>query len=243
MSSGLRESRRFARRRRRRRVLKYAFILVALGGLGLVSFESGRGLSTVQLHQAREEIDSLSRAKAALEQQNTELRTAAQTAKLREAQLQQRYDKDVPKGERQALLALVDEQLGKGAKADRLRFLIAAASHQEKCDGKPVTKRFIVRTPLYSGANAVVTFADDALTVTAAGESAADAQGKAQAWFDPAKPIVLEIAQLGEQPRQVSGMLPLHHAVIVNGAEYRMNVVAGETRGFVKVTADRCQFP
>lgn len=243
MSSGLRESRKFAQRQRRRRLLRYVFVLTMLVGLGLVSFETGRQLSEAELRQARQDISRLTSAKAALEQENAALTAAAETARTGRAELQRRYDKDVPQGERRALLALVDGQLAAGAKIDRLRFLISAASHQEKCDGEPVTKRFLVRTPLYEGPASAVTLADAALTVTASGEPAQDAQGQVLAWFDPSKPIALEIARLGEKPGRLSGKLPLQHALVVNGYEYRLNVVAGEPRGFVKVTADRCQFP
>lgn len=243
MSSGLRESRHFARRQRRRRALKYVLVLAVLGGLGVAIFESGKGLSQAELHEARQQIVRLAQAKAALERDNAALRAATETARLRKAELQQRYEKDVPKGERLTLLSLVDEELKQGAEIARLRFLIAAASHQEKCDGEPLTKRFIVRTQLYSGPESVVTFANDALTVTAIGEPAVDAQGKVQAWFDPAKPVALEIGRLGEGPSRRSGMLPLQHALVVNGDEYRFNVVPAERRGFVKITADRCRFP
>ncbi len=214
-----------------------------LGGLGLAAYQSGRTLSERGLRQAQDKISSLMRMVNTLERQNKELGTIAESARKHEAELQRRYKTDVPKGERKILLTLVDEQLEKGAKADRLHFLISAASHQEKCDGEPVTKRFIVRTPLYDGANASVGFANDALTVTAEGESALDAQGRVLAWFDPSKPITLKVAQLGEGPKPLSGTLPMHHAVVVNGSEYRFSVVMGDRQGFVNVTADRCRFP
>lgn len=243
MSSGLRESRNFARRQRRRRVLKRFFVLAALAGLGLMAYISGKALSQRALHQARDEVSRLKASVATLERRNMELREAAAIAKRETTELQRRYESDVPKGRRKTLLALIDEQLGKGAKIERLSFLISAASLEEKCDGKPVTKRFIVRTPLYDGASASVRFADDALTVTAEGEPALDDQGRVLAWYDPAKPVTLGLARLGKAPQKLSGKLPMHHALVVNGSEYRLSVVQGERRGFVNVTADRCRFP
>jgi hypothetical protein len=224
-------------------VFKWVFVLSLLGGLGVTAYQSGSALSERALNQAREEIGRLRESVAALERDNAALRTAAEVARMREAETKQLYEKDVPAGQRKALLSLVDEQLGQGAKADRLRFLISAASVKEKCDGEPVTKRFIVRTPLYDGPASAVQFADDALTVTAEGTPASDAQGRVLAWYDPAKPITLEIARLGRPPDRLSGELPIHHAVVVNGSEYRLSVVPGERRGFVQVTSDRCRFP
>lgn len=243
MSSGLRESKHFARRQRRRRLLKYGFVLAFLAGFGAVSFGTGRELSESALRQARQEIARLNSAKAALERQNAALRTAAETARLERAELQRRYAEDVPKGPSKALFELVRDQLSQGAKADRLRFLIAAAGHKRKCDGQPVTKRFIVRTPLYDGAATTVTFAESALTVTASGEAAENADGRVQAWFDPARPVTIEIARLGEAPKRLTGTLPIQHALVVNNHEYRFSFVPGNRQGFANATVDRCAFP
>ena len=243
MSSGLRESRNFARRQRRRRLLRYIVVVAALGGLGLASYRSGQLLAEREVRLAQDEIGRLKQANAALEKRNARLRTAAETARLRHAQLKEPYESEVPKGARRMLLSLVDKQLEAGAKGDRLRFLISAAGHRETCDGTPVTRRFLVRTALYDGPASSVRFADGALTVTATGEPAKDESGRIQAWFDPARPISVEIARLGEKPGRVSGTLPMQHALVANGAEYRFSFIAGESRGFVSATADRCRFP
>lgn len=213
------------------------------GGLGLASYQSGKTLAELELRQAQGEIARLAGKVRELEAKNAELRTVAEISKMREAELQRRYDTEVPTGDRKALLALIDEQLGKGARTDRLRFLIAAASDEEKCDGEPVTKRFIVRTPVHDGGSASVSFADGSLTVSADGEPAVDDQGRVLAWFDPAKTLTLKTARLGEPPKSLQGTLPMHHALVVNGSEYRLSVVAGDRAGFVNVTADRCRFP
>jgi hypothetical protein len=243
MSSGLRESRHFARRQRRRRFLKYVFMLTMLAGLGLVSFETGRQLSEAELRQARHEVSRVTAEIATLRQEAAQAQEAAEAARAERTEMQRRYEADVPTGDRLALLDLVDEQLAKGADPDRVRFLIAASSNEERCDGAPVTRRFMVRTPLYEGIDSVVTLANAALTVTARGEPATDPQGQILAWFDPMKPISLEIVRLGGRTERVDGTLPLQHALVVNSDEYRMSFVAGERRGFVNVTADRCRFP
>ncbi len=243
MSSSLRKSRSSARRQRRSRFLKWLFVLLALGGLGLFAYMSGQSLSERSLNQALDRISQLENQTATLEGRNEDLLNAAATDRRELAALQSRYDADVPKGERQKLLGLVDEQLGKGASLDRLSFLISAADQDEKCDGEPGTKRFLVRTPLYDGPNASVQFADGALTVTAEGEPAVDEDGRPLAWYDPSKPITLGLAPLGQAPQTFGGTLPMHNKIVINGSEYRLTVVAGDSRGFVNVTADRCRFP
>lgn len=243
MSSGLRESRRFATRQRRRRQIRILTVIAVLVGLGVFAYQSGKTLAERELRQAQEEVMRLMKRVAELERQNAEARGAVAVAQREKAEWEQRYRADIPAGERKALLALIDEQLKKGARPDRLRFLISVASQQEKCDGKPVTKRFIVRTPLHDGAAVSVNFAEDALTVMADGESAFDQQGRVLAWFDPAKPIKLKLVRLGGKTEELSGTLPLHHKTLINGAEYRLSAVAAKTQGFVNVTADRCRFP
>lgn len=243
MSSGLRESRNFARRQRRRRRIKFFTAVAVFGGLGLLSYQSGKTLAERELRQAKDEVTRLMAQVAELQRQNAGAKEAVATARRQKTEWEQRYRTDIPTGERKALLGLIDEQRRKGAKPDRLRFLISAASEQEKCDGKPVTKRFIVRTPLHNGANVSVRFADDALTVTAEGEPAHDAEGRVLAWFDPAKPIKLTLVRLGGQTKQLSGKLPLYDKILVNGSEFRLSAVNGNAQGFVSVTADRCRFP
>lgn len=243
MSSGLRESRHFARRQRRGRFFRRLFVLAVLVGLGVFAYTSGKTLSQQGLIQARKDIERLEKEVDTLKRRNIALQTATGVAQRETAALRRRYDADVPKGERKNLLAMVDTQLKKGAKPDRLAFLISMGSHEEKCDGEPVTKRFLVRTPLYDGPAGSVRFADGALTVTAEGDPAVDAEGRVLAWYDPAKPITLGLARLGQSPEKLPGTLPMHTKLVVNGSEYRLSVSKGDSRGFVNVTADRCKFP
>jgi hypothetical protein len=41
---------------------------------------------------------------------------------------------------------------------------------------------------------------------------------------------------------EIEGKLPLHHSLQVGDSEYRFTATAGD-RGFMNVTADRCNFP
>ena len=74
------------------------------------------------------------------------------------------------------------------------------------------------------------------------GQSATSASGQPEGWYDPAKPVVLKFSHLGGESSEVTGMLPLHHSMLVGDSEYRFTATAGD-RGFINVTADRCKFP
>jgi hypothetical protein len=110
----------------------------------------------------------------------------------------------------------------------------------ENCVDDPDTKRFIVRTPLQKGANDSVSF--HGITVTASGESAVNESGQVEAWFDIDKPLSVAFTQLGGEAKAKTGLLPLHHALIVQDKEYRFTLTAGP-RGFVLVTGQRCAYP
>lgn len=243
MSLSLRQSRALDRRRRRARFVKWIFALAILGGLGVAAYESGTHLARREVVRLDREVAVLRQQVDGLKKQNAVLAGDAGAARLRERDLQRRYAADVPTGDAKALLDLVQQRLKAGVSPDRLKFMIGAATAQPKCDGKPVTKRFIVRTPLTAGANDTVTFADRSITVSASGTPALAANGAPEAWFDPGAPVTLVFTALGGDAVTAKGMLPLSKSVVHNGSEYRFTARIGQTRGFVDVTADRCDFP
>ncbi len=110
------------------------------------------------------------------------------------------------------------------------------------CKGEPATRRFLVKTPIYQGANDSVNFAANTITVTASGVSATDDAGNPEAWFDPALPITVQFAELGGGQSDVQGILPLHHSLVINDREHKFSIVAG-ARGFANVTGDECRYP
>jgi hypothetical protein len=138
------------------------------------------------------------------------------------------------------LLDRVKEKLDAGVDIERLQFLVDAATNTPRCSEQPASKRFMVQTLLFAGANDSVVFADGTITVTARGESAVDADGKAEAWFDPAQPIKLILTLIGGKVSEVSGKLPLHTSVVVGDHEHRFTATAGP-QGFVQVTGERCE--
>lgn len=243
MSSGLRESRSHARRQRRKRMAKWLFVAAIFVGLGAFAYQTGSVLAEREVVRLRDDLAAKTRTVDELRHENAALRTAADDARRTAAEWHRRYTKDVPTGTRKALLTEVEQQMAAGVKAERLRFLIGAAAHQRACSGQPLTKRFLVRTPIATGPVSAVTFADGAITVTAEGAPALDPQGRPLAVFDPAQPITVRFTALSGAETKATGTLPLQHAMVVNDSEYRFNITDGERRGFLQTTADRCDFP
>ncbi len=243
MSLGLHHQRTLERRRRRWRLVKWLLAVAAIAALGAVSYQAGSEFAKREVSRLRQEVDELSTEAASLRDENLKLQVQAEAAQRRSAEWQRRFETEVPKGRSGELLALVETQIEKGADPRRIAFMIEAAAKKQSCDGKPATRRFLVRTPIYAGANDSVSFAKNTVTVTGEGESATDASGRPEAWFDPAKPVNLQFVEPGGSRSEVAGLLPLYHSVVRGNSEYRFTIVAAEQRGFVNVTAERCAFP
>ncbi len=224
------------------RVLRWGALAVLLIGAGVFLYSTGAELAERALEQSQKRVAELEEENLSLRQRAISQQSEVEAARLREQTLAERYRRDVPAGRLRELMEQLRAKLQSGIDPQRLQFLIAAAGHVQKCDQQPETKRFVVRTALSGGANDSVSFAGNALTVTARGQSATDAGGRPEAWFDAAMPISLTVAAIGGDTREVQGQLPLHAALVHDGSEYRFSALAGE-RGFVEVTVDRCDFP
>ena len=239
-SGGWRHERRI---RRRRWIVRLIFALV-LGAGVVFTYAAGQETAKIEVGNLRAEIDRLKETLATLKTHDGDLAASFESARVEAERWKQRFESEVPSGAAQDLLARIRRQLDAGVKAERLALLIQAADRASKCAAAPVSKRFIVRTPLTaSGVGDSVTFADNAITVTANGVSAQSPEGKAEARFDPAKPITLSFVHLGGGKEEVQGILPLSHTVALKGEEIRIGAIAGEAAGFLRVTAERCELP
>lgn len=232
-----------AARLRRQRTIRWLFAMVFFLFLGTTSYWVGARLAEREVSALQQQVDELSRNVAELRDHNARLQAQAAEAGANEARWQARYKAEVPTGDIKELLAMVKGQIDKGADPERVAFLVNRAADKRSCDSETQTKRFLVRTPLYTGANDAVTFAGNTITVTAQGASATNADGNPEAWFDPAKPVTLSFVEPGGVGSEASGTLPLHHSVVRGDEEYRFSVVDGDRRGFVSATVERCAFP
>ncbi len=242
MSLGLHDTHARRRRRARRSFVRWLLGLGAIVAVGMIAYELGSSLTERELEELGQRLAELSGRVEELEQQNTGLQAdlILKDRRLKDSVL--RYERDVASGTLVALMERIREKLEAGVDEDRLGFLIDSAGNLRSCDNKPVTKRFMVRTPISRGVNDSVSFANNRITITALGESALNAEGKVEAWFDPARAIALRLTQIGGKTTIEKGKLPLHASVIVKNKEYKYSVVAGQQRGFVEITGDRCDY-
>jgi hypothetical protein len=233
-------------RRRRRRAFQWRFLktVVALAVmLAAGGYSYQVGVSASQVRSEKLEADLVR-----FQDSNLELRDRLALSIQRSEQaesaletLRRRYAANVPQGELAALMDQLAAQRAAGVDLERLAFMIDAAGQPPACDGAPATKRFVPRTVVSTGPVSFVRF-DDRVTVTATGEPARNAEGLAEAGFDPAVPLRLDFRTLDGAVATVEGLVPLTHQMVVGEREYRFSVVAGE-RSFVEITAQACTLP
>ena len=175
------------------------------------------------------------------EQIKTDLQAKYQTLSIQYQQLAERYNRDLPQGDLAQLTALLKEQLAKGTPPKRLAQILRSAQPPQNCSDT-VNKRFILSTPIYKGPQSAITFADGAITVTGSGEPSINSKRSKEAWFDPGKPVTITFQIIGGKKEEKTGLLPLHHSVIVQNREYRFTISEGP-RSFIIITSDSCDYP
>ncbi len=223
-------------------LVRWVLVLAIIGGAGYFAYIGGEKLAREEVVVLEQQIGNLREENATLRTEMAGLEAAVRQAHADVAQWRQRYEREVPGDTEQAILDLVRQRRDEGISIGRLAFIVSEAEEEPTCVTDPVTRRFIVQTPIFGGANDSVSFADNTVTVTAQGVSARSAAGAPEAWFDPGQEVVARFTHIGGATSETRGLLPLQHAMVVDGVEYRFGLVAGD-RSFVSVTADACQFP
>ncbi len=242
MSFWIQEERSDRVRRRRRALVRRLLGLALIGVLGYYGYQAGNMVAESKLDGFNSEIARLENTIAGLEQKLVERRIALKAERRIAREWQRRYQENVLDEQMKALVALIGAKLDAGVDQERLAFLIDAAGNPRTCDGNAKTKRFLVQTPLFKGANDAVGFNSNTITVTAQGYSAVNEAGQREGWYDPAKPITLRFTHIGGEVREKTGKLPLHDSLVVGDDEFRFSAVSG-AQGFVKVTGERCDYP
>ncbi|MEI8393632.1 MAG: hypothetical protein WCF85_02775 [Rhodospirillaceae bacterium] len=241
MTLGLYDSERRYRRRVWTGFIKFILFILFVLGVGLFAYQIGVEQLKDRDAGLRNEVSQLARQKGELELFATQLQEVARTAEARANDLEERLKQEVPRGDLAKLAQLAAERLTSGVAADRLAFVITSAQNKRNCQ-QPETKRLQASTQIYKSPNRSVSFASGTLTVIGEGLSARDSSGNPEGWFDPGQPVTLHITPQGGKESVATGVLPLHHSVVVDNTEYRFTAVAG-SRSFIEITTDRCGYP
>jgi hypothetical protein len=223
---------------KRRKIITLCVIVALLCGLSY--FWGGEVVRSGEMAYKQQAM-KLQEERGQLEKTITTLKSEAQSSDTRYQQLEARYNTEVPQGEFRKLTDLVKKQLDSGIKPERLSFVIESARPPKNCT-EPQSKRFVVKTPVYSGPHGTVAFGNGAITVTGDGVPAVSAAGSPEAWYDPGKAVKITFIEIGGKETVKEGLLPIQHSMVIGGKEYRFTVAAGE-RSFITVTSDSCDYP
>ncbi|MBL8637209.1 MAG: hypothetical protein JNN09_01775 [Alphaproteobacteria bacterium] len=230
------------RDRAAKRFHAFLIFLIVGGGCLSVGFWMGRQHSVIRIDTLQKEAEDARRQVTLLQEDLTKVRAEAQTAASRLDQLQSQYQKDLPEnGPMRDLVEILRKQLEDGMSPDRLSFVIRSARPPRNCSD-PASKRFMIRTPAYSGPDSTAAVGEGAVLISGIGASSRNKEGQPEAWYDPSQPITVTFKAAGAETERKMGTLPFQHSLIAGGREFRFTLSEGE-RSFVKVTYDSCDYP
>lgn len=216
-------------------------ILVAAAFIGF-GFWMGRQHVVFQIESLKKEAVSAKADAKKMQEDLTRTRAESQTSNLRFEQLQQQYDQELPaEGPTRELVKLLRKQLDDGMSPERLSFVIRSARPPRNCSD-PLTKRFMVKTPAYSGPDSAATIGEGAVSVSGIGASSRNKNGQLEAWYDPTQAVTVAFKTAAGDLERKKGTLPIQHSLIAAGREYRFTLSEGE-KSFIKVTYDSCDYP
>ncbi len=233
--------RRYLERDRKRNNKIIASIMV-FAAIATTSFWLGRQHASYQINSLNSEVQDSRKQIAALQEEQTKLSAEAKTANSRFEQLQSQYEKDLPdQGPIREIVELVRKQLSDGMSAERLAFVLRSARPPRNCTD-PASKRFIVKTPAYTGPDSAAAFGEGAVTISGIGASMRNQAGEPQAWYDPSQSVTVTFKSSDGTSEKKTALLPIQHSMIAGGREYRFTLSEGE-KSFIKATYDSCDYP
>jgi hypothetical protein len=221
---------------------KGILFFVAMAACFGFGFFIGGQNAVVQNGTLKMEVEDMSGKLETLQDELTTVRAEAQTATSRLEQLKSIYEKEMPQeGPLREIVEMVRQQIADGMAPERLAFVLKSARPPRNCSD-PSSKRFIIKTPAYKGAESIVTVGEGAVVISGKGSSAKTRDGQLESWYDPTQPVDLIFKTSGGETESKSGLLPFQHSIISKGKEYRFTIAEGE-KSFVKVTFDSCDYP
>lgn len=230
------------RRRSAQRAMSAAFVIGIIALLIGFGFWIGKQFGVQENANLNMRIKLLEAESLDLENTLTETRVEAQTANLRYKQLQESYKDIISEGPMEELIMMLKTQIEEGMDPQRLAFVIRSARPPSNCSD-PETRRFVVSTPAYQGADSTISIADGQLRIKGSGISARNKNGKPEAWYDPAKRIKITFSPTAQGvSEEKSAVMPLKHSMVIGNREYRFTISEG-ARSFAKVTFDSCDYP
>lgn len=211
------------------RVTQWTAIIVACAGIGYSSYQGGLALADLKVVSLRKELEEVTRERDNARAARDNIQAVLNRANEQSANLQTRYDADVPKGPLAAVLQLARERIADGTSTDRIADALRAVRAITPCEGRPTGKRFAIRPSAQPIADDTVTFADGLITLYVSPTPE-----------DPAKSLTAHFTRFGGAPLVVSGPSPLRVTLPIDNTELRFTIANSDLRGFVTAAMNNC---
>jgi hypothetical protein len=114
-------------------VFKWVLALALIVLAGVFAYETGSRLAERETIRLKEQIAELSKTIEESHRDDSALKAAAEAAEQGQRDWQQRYEKDVPRGEAKGLYDLARQKLADGVDLERLKFVIRATQNERLC--------------------------------------------------------------------------------------------------------------
>ena len=236
---------RFERRQRERWRMAAARLLLQAGIVAAIAYwayDMGRDRAGAGAQNLASRAERFETENARLREETEAAIDARDEARRELSELRVRYETDAPTGTEREILDAVRRRTSEGVAPERIVEVVSVAQPDPRCVDDVLMRRFVVQTPMSTGAGAAAGFAGNAITITGSGAAARDAQGNPEAWFDTGRPVRIAFAAPGGAETVREGLLPLHHSIAIGAKAHNFTVTAGR-RGFVNVTEQVCDYP
>lgn len=212
-------------------MLKWGFLLGLILAAGVYAWQTASNV-------ARRDVIQLTAKTEQLEAEVGRLQAELTEGKTREAVL----ENQIPQPQETEILDIIRGKVRDGVSHQRLAEVVSAATANQNCDNDPTSRRFQVSTGVAGNESSSASFAGNTLTIRAEGQPTLDAEGRPEAWYDPAKPVVVIFTHVNGVSSRSEGVLPQQHSVAIGNSQYRFQLDRGP-RSFIVATMDRCDYP
>ncbi len=209
------------------RIVAFMAFLVLLAALGWSAYESGSKLAEMRITDVEASNARLTTERDTARADLRRIEATLAAERQSRADLQKRYDSEVPSGQNAELFALLQQRLRSGLAPARAAQILREAAETKACDTRTTRRRF----PIVIGAGKpaeTVTLLDGLIAVSASATSP-----------DPRTTTVLVTPAWLAEPIKLDG-LPARHDILVNNLVLKLTVEPSEVAGFANAILSGC---
>jgi hypothetical protein len=241
MCASLYQTRHRQKKAARSRFIKSSFLIVLFLVSGGIGFRFGARDVIANESALKGRIRDLEQQSTGLTEQLTAIKEQNNILDRQLVTARTDYQRDVPVGPAKELSVLLQKKLDEQVPSTRLAEIITKAESEKKCKSA-IVKRFQPATGERLTDSASISFEDGAIKITGTGEKAKDDNNNPVSWFDPTKPVNIDIITDNGQEVKLQGLLPLDNQWVHDKTEYHLTF-SESIRSFVQARIERCHFP